>query len=364
MGDSPDTRDEAEEVINCRLHIAGMAGPNCVARVERALMAVPGVQNVIADHQRGEAIVRAAGNASVEQIGKALDEAGYRLHAVDGDLDPQPQPEPDPAPPPEPEPPPAPEPLPAPEPAPTPVVSPEQAPADEPRERRSWIPSWRMIGRAAVYLFALSIFWVLIYRFIAPPATIHMIGESAFAGRTLHYKWVPLERISPHLVRSVIASEDGAFCNHWGFDFDEIERSWKRAQKRGNGPRGASTISQQTAKNAFLWVGRSYFRKGLETYFTGVMELTWPKRRIMEVYLNVIEYGPGIFGAEAASRHWFKKSAANLTATEAARLAAILPSPRRYRANPPGPYVASRTHTIAARAATIRNGGEDACVRR
>lgn len=361
MGDSPDADDATDEVINCRLHIAGMAGPNCVARVERALRAVPGIQNVIADHQRGEAIVRAAGNASVEEIGKALDAAGYRLHAVDGDLDPQPhQPEPDPAPPPEP--PPAPEP--APEPAPTPVVSPEQAPAEAPPARRSWLPSWRTLGRAAVYLFALSLVWVLAYRFLAPPATIHMIGESLIEGRTLRYQWVPLERISPNLVRSVIASEDGVFCEHWGFDFAEIERSWKRAQKKGNGPRGASTISQQTAKNAFLWVGRSYFRKGLESYFTGLIELAWGKRRIMEVYLNIIEFGPGIFGAEAASRHWFKKSAANLTPMEAARLAAILPSPRRYRANPPGPYVASRGYTIAARAATVRAYGEDACVRR
>lgn len=360
MGDSPETDAETDEVINCRLHIAGMAGPNCVARVERALMAVPGVQNAIADHVRGEAIVRAAGNASVDLIKQALDEAGYRLHAVDGDLDPQPEPEPAPAPAPEP----APEPQPSPEPAPTPVVSPEQAPAEELPARRSWIPSWRTLGRAAVYLFALSIVWVLAYRFLAPPATIHMIGESLIEGRTLRYQWVPLERISPHLVRAVIASEDGVFCSHSGFDFAEIERSWKRAQKKGNGPRGASTISQQTAKNAFLWVGRSYFRKGLESYFTAMIELTWGKRRIMEVYLNIIEYGPGIFGAEAASRHWFKKSAANLTPMEAARLAAILPSPRRYRANPPGPYVASRGYTIAARAATVRAYGEDGCIRR
>jgi monofunctional biosynthetic peptidoglycan transglycosylase len=353
MGDSPEAHDE---VINCRLHIAGMAGPNCVARVERALMAVEGVENVIADHVRGEAIVRAAGTASVAAIGKALDQAGYRLHAVDGDLDPKPEPEPTPEPPPAPEP----------QPAPTPVVTPEPAPVpiEEPAPRRSWIPSWRTLGRAVPYLFFLSIFWVLLYRFVPPPATIHMIGESVVAGRTLRYQWVPIERISPNLVRSVIASEDGVFCEHWGFDFAEIERSWKRAQRKGNGPRGASTISQQTAKNAFLWVGRSYFRKGLETYFTGLMELTWPKRRIMEVYLNVIEYGPGIFGAEAASRHWFGKSAANLTPMEAARLAAILPSPKRYRANPPGPYVASRGYTIAARAATIRSYGEDGCVRR
>ena len=358
MGDSHDTRDEAEEVINVRLHVAGMAGANCNARVERALMSVPGVQNAIADHERGEAIVRAAGNASLDAIKQALDEAGYRLHAVDGDEDPQPPSAPEPAPP-EPAPP---APPPPPEPR-TPTTAP--APIEEPEpERRSWVPTWRTVFRAVAYAFILSLVWILAYRFLPVPATIHMIGEATFGGKTLHYQWVPLERISPNLVRSVIASEDGEFCNHWGFDFAEIQRSWKRAQRKGDGPRGASTISQQTAKNAFLWVGRSYFRKALETYFTATMELTWPKRRIMEVYLNIIEFGPGIFGAEAASRHFFGKSAANLTPIEAARLAAVLPAPKRYKANPPGPYVASRTYTIAARAAAVHNYGEDACVRR
>lgn len=360
MGDShaPD-----DEVINCRLHIAGMAGPNCVARVERALMSVAGVQNAVADHTRGDAIVRAAGNASVEQIGNALNEAGYRLHSVDGDLDPTPEPEPEP----EPTPPPPP-PEPEPTPAPTPVIVPQRD-RDEPPpsyvdERPSpWSRPLRQALRFAAYLFVLSIVWVLAYRILPVPATIHMVGESTLGGHTLRYEWVPLEKISPYLVRSVIASEDGEFCHHWGFDFQEIERSWNKAQRRDAPARGASTISQQTAKNAFLWVGRSYFRKGLEAYYTALMEATWPKRRIMEVYLNIIEFGPGIFGAEAASRHWFRKHAANLTAMEAARLAAILPSPKRYKANPPGPYVSGRGYTIAARAAAIRTYGEDRCLR-
>ena len=349
MGDSLSADDE---VINCRLHIAGMVGPNCAARVERALMAVPGVQNAIADAGRGDAIVRAAGNASVEAIGRALDEAGYRLHSVDGDLDPTPQPEPEP------------EPAPPPEPAPTPVIVPErEAPFEAIEQPSPWTRPFRQTLRAVAYLVFLSIVWIAAYRFLPVPATIHMVGETAIEGRTLRYQWVPLERISPNLVRAVIASEDGEFCNHWGFDFAEIERSWNKAQRNGNGARGASTITQQTAKNAFLWTGRSYFRKALEAYFTGAIEVVWGKRRIMEIYLNIIEFGPGIFGAEAASRHWFHKTAAGLSPLEAARLAAILPSPKRYKANPPGPYISSRSYTIAARAGSVGAYGEDRCLR-
>lgn len=355
MGDSLKPEDE---VINCRLHIAGMVGPNCAGRVERALKAVPGVQNAIADAGRGDAIVRAAGNASVEAIGRALDEAGYRLHSVDGDLDPSPQPEPEPTPEPEPAPPP-------PEPAPTPIIVPEReapfAPVEEPSP---WTRPFRQTARAIAYLVFLSLVWIAAYRFVPVPATIHMVGEYVIEGHTLRYQWVPLERISPNLVRAVIASEDGEFCNHMGFDFAEIERSWNKAQRRDAPARGASTITQQTAKNAFLWTGRSYFRKALEAYFTGAIEVVWGKRRIMEIYLNIIEFGPGIFGAEAASRHWFHKTAARLSPLEAARLAAILPSPKRYKANPPGPYIANRSYTIAARAGTVGAYGEDRCVRR
>jgi monofunctional biosynthetic peptidoglycan transglycosylase len=173
---------------------------------------------------------------------------------------------------------------------------------------------------------------------------------------------VPLERISPHLIRAVIASEDGEFCRHWGFDFNELRQAWEESQNGGR-LRGASTITQQTAKNVFLWSGRSWARKGLEAYFTVLIEGLWPKRRTIEVYLNVVEWGPGVFGAEAASRRWFRKRASQLTRLEAARLAAILPNPKNWRANPPGPYITNRGYTIAARSNSVDLRGADRCAR-
>lgn len=164
----------------------------------------------------------------------------------------------------------------------------------------------------------------------------------------------------------MIASEDSTFCAHNGFDMKAIESALKanaRSEKRGSGRiRGGSTISQQTAKNAFLWPSRDWVRKGLEAGYTVAIETVWGKRRIMEVYLNVAEWAPGVYGAEAASQHWFGKSADDLTAREAARLAAILPSPRRYSASAPGPYVRRRTSRIQAAMGTVRNDGLDSCV--
>jgi monofunctional biosynthetic peptidoglycan transglycosylase len=222
--------------------------------------------------------------------------------------------------------------------------------------------AWFFGSRAALYGFAGSIILALLYRFVPVPTTLLMLNEGLVEGRQIRNEWVPLKQISPHLVRSVIASEDNEFCRHWGFDFKEMEDAWKES-KRGERLRGASTISQQTAKNVFLWPGRSWVRKGLEAYFTLLIEGLWPKSRIMEVYLNVIEWGPGIFGAEAASQKWFGKPASRLTPIEAARLAAILPNPIRYRANPPGPYVNSRGYTISARANSVNLYGEDRCAR-
>ena len=208
---------------------------------------------------------------------------------------------------------------------------------------------------------------VVLHRFVPPLFTILMVQQAA-AGQGMDYRWRSLDHISPRLVEAVIAAEDARFCQHHGFDVEAIQKAMEaneRAEQRGSDKRrGASTISQQTAKNVFLWPSRDWVRKGLEVGYTGLIEGIWGKRRIMEMYLNVAEWAPGVYGAEAASRHWFNKSAENLTAREAARLAAILPSPRRYRAADPGPYVRRRASRIQAAMGTVREQGLDACVDR
>ena len=208
---------------------------------------------------------------------------------------------------------------------------------------------------------------VVLHRFVPPLFTILMVQQAA-AGRGMDYRWRSLDHISPRLVEAVIAAEDARFCQHHGFDVEAIQKAMEaneRAEQRGSDKRrGASTISQQTAKNVFLWPSRDWVRKGLEVGYTGLIEAVWGKRRIMEMYLNVAEWAPGVYGAEAASRHWFNKSAENLTAREAARLAAILPSPRRYRAADPGPYVRRRASRIQAAMGTVREQGLDVCVNR
>lgn len=328
-----------------RFRIAGMSGEACAARVEAVLKAMPGVESAIVDLAREEVLLRADPAIADETLALAVEGAGYTLILASNE--------------------PAPEPAPEPEPAPAPVAEPQDAVAAE-RSWRDRLPSWSTVwfvaSRAAVGLFAFSLILTLLYRFVPVPITLLMVGESVFEGRSIRQNWVPLERISPHLVRAVIASEDNEFCHHWGFDFKELEDAWRESQNGGR-LRGASTISQQTAKNVFLWSGRSWIRKGFEAYFTVLIESLWPKRRIMEVYLNVIEWGPGVFGAEAAARRWFGKPAARLSPMEAARLAAILPNPTRYRANPPGPYVASRSYTIAARANSVDLNGDDRCAK-
>jgi monofunctional biosynthetic peptidoglycan transglycosylase len=203
---------------------------------------------------------------------------------------------------------------------------------------------------------------VLIHAVVPPPTTLLMV-QQAVAGHGLDYRWRSLDDISPRLVEAVIASEDARFCRHDGFDFKAIEKAMDD-NARGRKVRGGSTISQQTAKNVFLWPGRSWIRKGLEAGYTVLIETVWPKRRIMEVYLNVAEWAPGVYGAEAAARHWYGKGADQLTAREAARLAAILPSPRRYNAGKPGPYVRRRASRVQAAMGTVRNEGLAACVLR
>lgn len=200
---------------------------------------------------------------------------------------------------------------------------------------------------------------VLVYRFVPVPVTSLMVIR-LFEGKGWQYQWKPLSKISPKLVDAVIAAEDAQFCTHHGFDVEAIEKALKH-NKKGRKIKGGSTISQQTAKNAVLWPQRSWVRKGAEAYVTVLMEAIWPKRRIMEVYLNVIEWGPGIYGAEAAARHHFGHSAKTLSNREAARLAAVLPRPLKWNAGKPGPYVRSRAGTIQARMRVVRNEGLSRC---
>ncbi|WP_370867715.1 monofunctional biosynthetic peptidoglycan transglycosylase [Brevundimonas sp.] len=223
----------------------------------------------------------------------------------------------------------------------------------------------RPVLTLVLLLLLLSSSSIVIQRWAAPPTTFLMVSR-ALGGDGLSYRWRSLDDISPRLVQAVIASEDSTYCTHRGFDMKAIERALKanaRSEKRGSGRvRGGSTISQQTAKNAFLWPGRDWIRKGLEAGYTVAIETVWGKRRIMEVYLNIAEWAPGVYGAEAAARHWFGKPASELTPGEAARLAAILPSPRRYSAASPGPYVRRRASRIQAAMGTVRNDGLARCV--
>jgi monofunctional biosynthetic peptidoglycan transglycosylase len=210
--------------------------------------------------------------------------------------------------------------------------------------RRGRFGRWlaKLTLKLAVFATIASAALVLPWRWLPPPTSAFMLREQ-FSGRTLYHRWVPYRGISRNLVLCVIAAEDQKFAAHSGFDVDAIARA---AQERRARPRGASTISQQLAKNLFLWPGRSFVRKGLEAWFTVWLEQTWPKRRILEVYLNVAEFGPGVFGAAAASDLAFGKSASELTLSEAALLAAVLPSPKRMSARDPSPYVYGRAGEI------------------
>lgn len=236
-------------------------------------------------------------------------------------------------------------------------------PASRPRpirpKRRGWL------GRLLVVLLVvgvgLPVAVAAIYRFLPPPITVLMIQRS-LEGKGLDYRWRDLDQISRSLPQAAVAAEDARFCEHHGFDFNALEQAMIHNDRRPGKIRGGSTISQQTAKNVFLWPDRSYVRKGLEAYFTVLIEALWGKHRIMEVYLNVIEWGPGIYGAEAAAQHYFHKSASRLTPTESSRLTAILPSPLKWRAAKPGPYVQKRSRRIGGAMGTVREEGLAACV--
>jgi monofunctional glycosyltransferase len=202
---------------------------------------------------------------------------------------------------------------------------------------------------------------VIVYRFAPPPVTVLMI-ERLVEGHGLDRRWTPLSQMTPALPRAAIAAEDARFCEHRGFDLAAI-RSAMRHDEDGSGRlRGGSTISQQTAKNVFLWPDRSWARKGLEAYFTVLIETIWGKRRIMEVYLNTVEMGPGVYGVEAAAERYFHASARDLTPGEAARVVAILPSPLKWRAVDPGPYVRRRSQRIDAGEAAVGREGVASCV--
>ncbi len=213
----------------------------------------------------------------------------------------------------------------------------------------------KFIGQCIAWCIALSLFWVILFKWVPVPFTPLMAIRYLQTTEKKQFKhdWVPIEKISPYLQLAVICSEDQKFITHSGFDFNAIEKAIKNNQKSKR-IRGGSTISQQTAKNVFLWPHRSWLRKGLEVYFTFLIELFWSKERILEVYLNSIEMGNGVYGAQSASLYWFKKPATRLTKYEAAAIAAILPNPRKYKASPVTTYIQRRKIWIVSQ---MRNFG-------
>jgi monofunctional biosynthetic peptidoglycan transglycosylase len=205
----------------------------------------------------------------------------------------------------------------------------------------------RILLFVVLILVGLPAALILVFRVVPPPVTALMLIRFA-EGEPLQHRWVPLDHISPALQRAVVASEDEKFCSHHGFDWQAMDTAW-RDWRAGRDPKGASTITMQTAKNLFLWPGRSVIRKGFEAYLTVLIELMWDKHRIIEVYLNVIEWGDGLYGAETAGHTFFNKPATALTAQEAALLAAVLPNPRRWSPAQPTSYIAERAATIRER---------------
>jgi monofunctional biosynthetic peptidoglycan transglycosylase len=215
--------------------------------------------------------------------------------------------------------------------------------------------------RLVVGFILLSILWVLLYRFVNPPVTFTMIGDR-LEGHSITQDWMPIDRIDRNMVRAVVASEDSKFCRHWGFDQDAIVAAMRRNAQGGKTIRGGSTISQQTAKNAFLWQNGGYVRKGLEAWFTLLIENLWGKRRIMEVYLNLAETGIGTYGVNAGAERYFGHDASNMSRIEAARIAAVLPLPKKRGAVAPQGFTRRYGNMIAARVGVVARDGLDACV--
>ena len=240
--------------------------------------------------------------------------------------------------------------------------------------RKSTIPAYkrkrprgsflrRLVGwivKLVLAFFLISILWVLAYRFVNPPITFNMIGDLV-AGRGMHKAWMPITKLDRDMVRASIAAEDSKFCVHNGFDFEAIEDAMKRNASGGR-IRGGSTISQQTAKNTFLWNGGGYARKGAEAWFTFLIEHLWGKRRIMEVYLNLAETGIGTYSVNAGSQRYFGHDASAMSSTEAARIAAVLPLPKKRGAIAPKGFTRRYGNTIAARIGVVGRDGLDACV--
>jgi monofunctional biosynthetic peptidoglycan transglycosylase len=219
----------------------------------------------------------------------------------------------------------------------------------KPKRRRLRWRRWLLGVPLFVMLF--TVVQVLALRFIDPPFSSFMAIRAAEAWREgdfdfrIAYDWRDLDEMAPHVPVALVAAEDQRFAEHYGFDLKAIDKALE-SNARGRKVRGGSTISQQTAKNLFLWSGRSWVRKGIEAWYTLLIEALWPKRRILEVYANVAEFGDGVYGAQAAGRTYFGRDASRLSASQAARLAAVLPSPKRYSAARPGPYVKRRTRAI------------------
>lgn len=230
--------------------------------------------------------------------------------------------------------------------------------ARKPGPRRRWL---RWLWRLPLLFVAITTLQVLVLRFVDPPFSAFMVArqfEAVRAGDWDHrsaYDWRDLDAMAASLPLALVAAEDQRFPEHHGFDLEAIRKA-RRNNQTGGKVRGASTITQQVAKNLFLWSGRSWLRKGLEAWYAALVELLWPKHRILEVYANVAEFGDGVYGAQAAARTFFGRDAAGLTRSQSARLAAVLPSPRRYSAGHPGPYVQRRTRGIERQMRQLGDG--------
>ena len=239
---------------------------------------------------------------------------------------------------------------------------PETARATPPENTAEAAPKPRRWLRRTLYtllaLVLLPHIYLLALRFVPVPYTATMAAR-ALSGEDVRRDWTRLEDISPYLVRAVIGAEDSRFCGHSGIDW---EATREVLEEEGGPSRGASTITQQSAKNVFLWQGGGYVRKAAEAWFALTSDMVWGKRRTMEIYLNVAEWGDGLFGAEAAAQARFGKPASDLTPREAALLAAVLPSPNKWRVDPPGPYVSTRAGTLQSRAQVVASEGLAACV--